>query len=490
MNFFKLNTNKFSGHNKVFKITALGMLLALVFVIHAVTDYFQWTTPSFLHFDFSLIPIVVALFIFDFWTALLLLALRLGFALLLSHDGIAFWYGPLMQMQVALISIIVLAVTYKPLLRIIKRPAIALCTSLILSVLFEVIYSSLMNWSWSTPLYLKLLGSYKGNINPFDFADWYSKSGFIQAFMGGFKSWHVAAWGAFGPFNLIKFGVVAVASFPLIKVTYVYFTGQRMTSHKVSTSKVIDTHVHLGWTEDSHIMLINASLRNNVEMVAVSSSIEDMERTAKVAMANGIRFGLGVAYNFKKGMNIDNGIAIMNKYKHKMSIVGEIGIDYEQHPNTKNKQKEIFKAQLIFAKENSLPASIHGKGESYIDILNIINEVNFENKVIMHNYNGDIEMTELLMKHKNVYFSFGNQAFYKGYEHALKSAKIIPLSRILIETDSPGFPTVDNLGKVEFDKQDSSNIIYVAEHLSKIKDVSKDKLIKKSNKNINKILAS
>lgn len=489
MNFFKINSNRFSGHNKVYKITVLGMLLALIFVIHSVTDLFAWTSPSFLHFDFSLIPIIVALFIFDFWTALGLLLMRLGYSLALSHDGVAFWYGPLMQLQVALVSIIVIALAYKPLLKAIKRPAVALMVALVMSVIFEVVYSSLMNWSWSTPLYMKLRGDYHGDINPSAFGDWYAKLGFVQTFFGGFKSWDVAAWGAFAPFNAIKFSVVAFVAFPLIKVTYVYFTGTRMTTAKIAGNKVIDSHVHISWTEDSHKNLIKKAKENEIEMIAVSSSVEDMERTAIYSMNHGLRFGLGIAYNFKSKDDILHGMSLMDKYKTKMSFVGEIGLDYDQYPKTKKKQLEVFKAQVEFAKQNGMAISIHGKGKSYEDIISILNELNFNNKVILHNYNGDVELTKSLLKNKKFYFSFGNQAFYKEYKHVIESIKVTPLSRLLVETDSPGFPTIDNLGKTEFDKQDSTNVFYVVKRISEIKNISESKLTKKTKRNINKALA-
>ena len=488
MKFFKANKNTYVGGNASLKITMLGLLFALTLVIQYITQWFEWPMANFLKFDFSLLPIIIILFLYDFFAAFLVLMIRLAFEMMLSHDGVAFWYGPLMQLQVAFLTLFFIMLTYVLLSKTKMTNGKALIIALFVATFIEVIYATMSNWLWSTPLYLKLRGQYHGDITLAAFSEYYKTHlAHAPAFIptAGFPNWHIAAWTTFGIFNTIKFSVIAIVAFPVIRFVHIHATSERM--HVRKKLDIFDSHVHLAWNDKMSKKIIEVVKEENINILPVSSNVNDMERTHKLANKLNLKFGLGNAYMNPSKKDSMKAIEILNKYKNDISIVGEIGLDFDLNDDL-HEQKFNFEKQVKFAIEHNLPIAVHLKGRTNSVGRELLKRWNFKNDIILHNYNGDAKETAAWLKMNNVYFSFGNQALYDDYQHVVNSIKLVPMKRILIETDSPGFPTRENLGKVKFDEQTPTNIHYVIDKVSKLKRVSKRRLINRTNININKIL--
>lgn len=224
MNLFKFNKETYSNAISK-KIAILGFLTSIVVILNYLSQYFIWPLATFLNFDLSIIPIIVALFIFDIWMAALLIFIRTGFELLLSMKKLVFWYGPLMQAHLSIVFIIFISILYFVFKRLMMTTRIIVV--IIISTFFLILYATLSNWLWSTPLYISLISSYKGSINPYAFNDFYVQNKDIRIFLGGWSTWHSAAWGTFGIFNLVKFSIISIVLIPILKVTTDYFNAKK-----------------------------------------------------------------------------------------------------------------------------------------------------------------------------------------------------------------------------------------------------------------------
>lgn len=223
MNLFKFNKRTYSNALSQ-KIAILGFLASLVIILNYLSQYFTWPLATFLNFDLSLIPIIVSLFIFDIWTSFVLILIRTGFEIILNMKAPIFWYGPLMQLQLSIVFIFLISFSYLFFTKILKK--FVIFSSLLLSTTFLIIYATLSNWLWSTPLYLSFLSQYDGSINPFAFNDFYINNKSIRIFLGGWPNWHLAAWGTFGIFNLVKFSIIFIIVTPILKATLNYFNNR------------------------------------------------------------------------------------------------------------------------------------------------------------------------------------------------------------------------------------------------------------------------
>lgn len=156
--------------------------------------------------------------------------------------------------------------------------------------------------------------------------------------------------------------------------------------------------------------------------------------------------------------------------------LGEIGLDY-YHKGDVALQRKWFIEQLKLAKKLNVPICIHSR-DAEQDTLNILKNNGKMNGVI-HCYAYGVKTMRELVK-LGYYFGVGGTFTYTANKDLREAIKEMPLDRIVLETDSPFLsPQV-----VRRSRNDSSNIKYVIEELSKIKKVSKEEIIKITNKNV------
>lgn len=83
----------------------------------------------------------------------------------------------------------------------------------------------------------------------------------------------------------------------------------------------------------------------------------------------------------------------------------------------------------------------------------------------------------------NFYFGIGGVLTFKNARKLVEAAEVIPMDRIVLETDCPYLAPVPNRGK----RNDSSNIQYVVDRLAGIKKMSCEEIIDITNKNARRL---
>ena len=117
--------------------------------------------------------------------------------------------------------------------------------------------------------------------------------------------------------------------------------------------------------------------------------------------------------------------------------------------------------------------------------LEILNEYKKEKiKVLMHCFTGSKEFSEKLLT-LNSYFSASGIITFKNSLELQETFKVIPLNKILIETDSPYLAPVPKRGK----KNEPSFIKYTADKLAEIKEISNSELVKNTSQNFNNLFS-
>ena len=146
----------------------------------------------------------------------------------------------------------------------------------------------------------------------------------------------------------------------------------------------------------------------------------------------------------------------------KMVAVGEIGLDYhwlDECP--KDRQQEVFAAQLELAQELALPVVIHDR-EAHGDTLEFLKK--YKPAGVVHCFSGSWETAKEILN-LGMYLGLGGVVTFKNARHAVEVAQKIPLDRLLLETDAPYMAPVPCRGK----RNDSSLIAYVAEKIGELR---------------------
>jgi TatD DNase family protein len=126
--------------------------------------------------------------------------------------------------------------------------------------------------------------------------------------------------------------------------------------------------------------------------------------------------------------------------------VGEIGMDLYWDKTFLEEQKQVFRAQLRWAKELKLPIAIHVR-KAFDELFEIMDqEWTPELRGVFHCYTGSIEQVKKILKYEQFYFGIGGVLTYKnaGLQEVLPH---IPLNRLVLETDAPYLSPVPYRGK-------------------------------------------
>ena len=149
----------------------------------------------------------------------------------------------------------------------------------------------------------------------------------------------------------------------------------------------------------------------------------------------------------------------------KVVAIGEIGLDYYYDHSPREDQRYWLKRQLDLAEKVDLPVIIHCRDAAQ-ECFDIIKESNVR-KGVIHCYSGSWPMALDYVK-MGFYIGVGGTSTYKNAAKTLEVVEKVPLDRILLETDSPYLSPVPHRGE----RNDSRNLIFVAEKIAQIKGIS------------------
>ncbi|GCD08423.1 TatD family hydrolase [Clostridium tagluense] len=148
----------------------------------------------------------------------------------------------------------------------------------------------------------------------------------------------------------------------------------------------------------------------------------------------------------------------------KVRAIGEIGLDYHYEENPpRDIQKAAFKLQMELARELKLPVVIHDR-DAHSDTLDILKQ--FPEVIgTIHCFSGSVEFAQECLK-LGYYIGFTGVITFKNAKKIGEVAKVVPMDRILVETDCPYMSPEPNRGK----RNESPYIKYIIEKISEIKE--------------------
>ena len=172
---------------------------------------------------------------------------------------------------------------------------------------------------------------------------------------------------------------------------------------------------------------------------------------------------------------------ISNNNTNKIVGLGEIGLDYYWNKDNMDLQKDAFIKQINLANKLNLPIIIHTR-EAVMDTLDILKKNNVIKKGVFHCCPLNRELVKEALK-LDFYISFAGPITFKNSKNANEIIEMVPLDRILIETDSPYLSPEPNRGK----RNDSRNVRYTAQKIADVKNMELEEIAKITYENANKI---
>ena len=125
--------------------------------------------------------------------------------------------------------------------------------------------------------------------------------------------------------------------------------------------------------------------------------------------------------------------------------VGEAGLDYHYDHSPRDVQRVAFVAQIHLAQEHDLPLVIHTR-EAWDDTFAILRSEGTPADTIFHCFTGGPE-DALICLELGAHLSFSGIVTFKGAPEVQAAARLCPLERMLVETDSPYLAPLPHRGK-------------------------------------------
>ncbi len=281
---------------------------------------------------------------------------------------------------------------------------------------------------------------------------------------------------------------------------------------------LVDTHAHLYWESykddldevirrslDAGVTtVINIGVDVGLSKLALEQVKEKLATYANLKTYSTVAIHPQEAAEYPNAVSIHEGIdkleQIYRTAPDKVVAVGECGLDYFFSNNPgfnppslpieqiKDLQRELFKAHIELARKLGLPLVVHvrddrSKNPNNIEAWDEVFELIGSHQTVLHCYSGLPQTTQKAMQAANVLVSFAANITYPKNEYLRDAAKLLPLEKIILETDSPFLSPQSKRGQ----RNEPATVKEIALLVAEIKGVSFEEVADQTSQNAENI---
>jgi len=257
---------------------------------------------------------------------------------------------------------------------------------------------------------------------------------------------------------------------------------------------LIDTHCHLDFPDfngNREEVIERAKQQGIGYVINIGSSLQASKNSLSLAKRYDFIYAtVGLHPHEAENFNA----SVLGEVKslareEKVVAIGEIGLDYYfREPAKKDikiSQEKLFRALIAVAREESLPLVIHNR-DADSDLLRILKSEFGREKIrgVVHCFSSNEAFLKVVLDW-GFHISFTCNITYKKADNLRNLVKVMPLDRLLLETDAPFLPPQIYRGKTN----EPSNVKILAEEIAKIKDITFDEVAEKTTFNAKKLFS-
>ena len=239
---------------------------------------------------------------------------------------------------------------------------------------------------------------------------------------------------------------------------------------------MIDTHAHLDAVEDAPAALARAREVGVTRVITVGTEIDSCRAAVELAeQEDGVFAALGIHPHEAGGPDADRLDELRDLLAGDRAVaVGETGLDFFRDYAPRDRQQELFQAQLALAGELDLPVVIHSRDaeEATLEAINA-----YPGRVILNCFSSPGLLPTAL--ERRWYVSFAGNVTYPKAEDLRAAAARVPEESILAETDTPYLAPQPRRGR----PNEPANVVHTVEALAAVRGVSADALAERIDSN-------
>lgn len=227
--------------------------------------------------------------------------------------------------------------------------------------------------------------------------------------------------------------------------------------------------------------ILNQCREQGIEtIINVSASLDSVKSTLALAQKYPFIYGAVGIHPDETGELSEEAFAwLREQCRHpKAAAVGEIGLDYYWDKEKHELQKYWFRRQMELAKELGLPIIVHSR-EAAADTLEAVRAAHSPKlRGVIHCFSYGPELAGEYLD-MGYYIGIGGVVTFKNAKKLKEVVKMLPLERILLETDCPYLAPEPNRGK----RNTSLNLPCIAEAIGQLKGIEAKEVIRVTNEN-------
>lgn len=199
-----------------------------------------------------------------------------------------------------------------------------------------------------------------------------------------------------------------------------------------------DLHCHLALFSDAELESSFGLLPEEPFALSCALSKEEFDRCVRIRGRFGfVRVSVGV-HPQAASMDSEESLSyleLLPSIAGKVDAIGEVG--YDLHPSNRplEEQRFFFRRQAEIASAFSKPLVIHCRN-AFDELFEDLDSVRPDVPVILHGYSGGFKYLDQAIR-RGFYVSFGLPLSYPNASRLGRIAGMVPLDRILTETDCP-----------------------------------------------------
>jgi TatD DNase family protein len=251
---------------------------------------------------------------------------------------------------------------------------------------------------------------------------------------------------------------------------------------------LVDSHCHLDDAQfdvDREAVIERARAAGVETMLAVGTGSWPPDLEAGIRLAEGhpeMVASVGVHPHDAAKATVETFERLRELLAHpKVVAMGEIGLDYHYNFSPPEVQREVFARQLEMAGAASRPVIIHTR-EAWPDTLRLLGEAHLAGG-IMHCFSGGPEEAEQALA-LGFHVSFAGVVTFPRALRVQAAARMVPLDRLLVETDAPYLAPVPHRGK----RNEPAFVVETARKLAELRGVAMEEIAAATTENFRRFL--
>ena len=254
---------------------------------------------------------------------------------------------------------------------------------------------------------------------------------------------------------------------------------------------MVDSHCHLAGEEFEGDLadVVQRALAAGVSGALVIVGADDDKECARAREVTGIWPGVRLSFGVHPhaaGRYADEHGRVSGLVTERLQrasqarAIGEIGLDYHYDFAPRDVQQAVFREQIGLARRMRLPIVIHTR-EAEEDTFRILAEESAgEVGGVFHCFTGDRGMGQRALD-AGFHISLAGIVTFPRAAELHDVAKMVPLDRLLIETDSPFLAPVPYRGT----RNEPAHVVRVAEAIARLRDTTGEAVGQATHENFN-----